>query len=190
MLKYALKEWAVICRALAEGRQSLIVRKGGIAEKEGEFDPQHARFWLFPTYLHEKAAGLKPEAASLLQVVEAERPPAGKIWLSHFVEVDGIYHVHDIASALKIDPLHLWSVETISARFFYRTPGLYVLTARVFRVPETIEIPDTEHYAGCKSWVEMERDVPTHGAVPVLDDDAFRDIVRTVELLLQPTAFV
>ena len=28
----AFKEWAGVCAALAEGRQSLIVRKGGIAE--------------------------------------------------------------------------------------------------------------------------------------------------------------
>jgi hypothetical protein len=106
------------------------------------------------------------------------------------VEVAGVYHVHDVASALKMDPFHLWSVEEITSRFSYRTPGLYVMTTRVFRVPETIEIPDTEHYAGCKSWVDLERDVPTHGAAPVLDDDAFRDVVRTVELLLQPTAFI
>ena len=37
MLKDAFKEWAVICRALAEGRQALILRKGGIAEAGGDF---------------------------------------------------------------------------------------------------------------------------------------------------------
>ena len=31
MLRHAFKEWAVICKALAEGRQALILRKGGIA---------------------------------------------------------------------------------------------------------------------------------------------------------------
>ena len=30
MLKYALKEWAAICQALAEGRQTLLLRKGGV----------------------------------------------------------------------------------------------------------------------------------------------------------------
>jgi len=32
MLAQAFKEWAVICRALAVGKQSLLLRKGGIAE--------------------------------------------------------------------------------------------------------------------------------------------------------------
>ena len=39
MLRIAFKEWAAVCRALASGRQSLIIRKGGIAEAGGVFAP-------------------------------------------------------------------------------------------------------------------------------------------------------
>ena len=35
MLDLALKEWAVICDLLATGRQTLVLRKGGIAEEQG-----------------------------------------------------------------------------------------------------------------------------------------------------------
>ncbi|HYV35699.1 MAG TPA: DUF1802 family protein, partial [Gemmataceae bacterium] len=45
MLKHAFKEWAAICKALAEGRQGLILRKGGIAEPGGDFQIEHTRFW-------------------------------------------------------------------------------------------------------------------------------------------------
>jgi hypothetical protein len=190
MLKYAFKEWAVICRALAEGRQALILRKGGIAEKSGDFEVEQTRFWLFPTYLHEKPAALKPEALPLLQAAEADRPTAGTVLLSHFAEVTGVYHVRDIVGALKIDRMHLWSPATVQARFDYRQPGLFVLPVRVYRVPETFEIPDTAYYAGCKSWVELENVLPTLGAAPVLDDSAFRDVLRMLDLLLQPTAYV
>jgi hypothetical protein len=190
MLKHAFKEWAVICRALAEGRQALILRKGGIAEPGGDFEPAHTRFWLFPTYLHQKADALKPEALTLLQAVEADRPPAGTVQLTHFAEVGGVYHVHDIVGALKIDGLHLWSRETVAARFKYRHPGLFVMPVRVHRVSEVFEIPETEHYAGCKTWVELEKGLPTAGATPVLDDDAFRDVMRMLNLLLQPTTIV
>ena len=31
----ALKEWAIVCKALAEGRQILLIRKGGIEEIKG-----------------------------------------------------------------------------------------------------------------------------------------------------------
>src|SRR5205823_6044048 len=65
MLKHAFKEWAVICRALAEGRQSLILRKGGIAEPGGEFALEQKHFWLFPTYVHQQQTGIKPEARTM-----------------------------------------------------------------------------------------------------------------------------
>src|SRR5260370_41698574 len=111
MLKHAFKEWAVICRALAEGRQALILRKGGIAEPSDEFRPEHTRFWLFPTYTHQQRQGIRPEALPLLEEAEAERPPAGVIRLSHFAEVAGVYHVLDVVGALKLTGLHLWSEE-------------------------------------------------------------------------------
>lgn len=190
MLKVAFKEWAVMCRALAEGRQALILRKGGIAEKEGAFRMEHIRFWLFPTYVHEQRVALQPEAAPLLEQVEAERPPAGMIRLTHFAEVAGVYHVHELLGALLIQSLHLWSEETVRARFVYRTPGLYVIPVRVFRAAEAFELTDLPAYAGCRSWVELERELPTAGATPILDDAAFRDILGTLDRLLNPTAFV
>ncbi len=71
MLKHAFKEWAVICQALALGRQALILRKGGIAESTGDFQLEQTRFWLFPTYAHQQHAGIKPEAVPLLERVQA-----------------------------------------------------------------------------------------------------------------------
>ena len=77
----AFKEWAVICQALGEGRQALILRKGGIAEEGGAFRVEHTRFWLFPTYVHQQSTGIKPEAAPLLHEAEAERPRSGFLLL-------------------------------------------------------------------------------------------------------------
>jgi hypothetical protein len=188
VLRQAFKEWAVICKALAEGRQALILRKGGIAEASGDFQLEHTRFWLFPTYVHQQAAGIKPEALPLLQQVEAERPAAGVVRLTHFAEVAGLYHLHNLVAALLLDHLHLWSEETVRARFAYRQPGLFVLPVRVYRAPEAVELPDTPYYAGCKSWVELERELPTEGATPVLDEAAFHELLRRLDFLLKPTA--
>ena len=66
MPSYAFKEWDVICRALADGKQALILRKGGIAEEGGVFRPEHTRFWLYPTYLHQQRDGVKPEALRVI----------------------------------------------------------------------------------------------------------------------------
>jgi hypothetical protein len=187
-MKQAFKEWAVICQALAEGQQALILRKGGIAEEGGVFRPEHPRFWLYPTYLHQQAKGIKPEAGSLLRTTEQDRPPAGKVRIRHFVEVPGVYHVRELGPALLLGQQHLWSEETVRQRFEYRGPGLYVFPARVYQVPKVVELPETEYYAGCKSWVELERDLSTDGATPVLNDEQFREVLRRIEAILQPTA--
>jgi hypothetical protein len=189
-LRHAFKEWAVICRALAEGRQALILRKGGIAENDGAFRVEHTRFWLYPTRVHQQKDGITPETVTLLEQVEAEQGPPGMVRLSHFVEVTGIYHVHDLMSAWKLAGLHGWSQETVQARFEYRQPGLYVLPVRVYRSPQVFELTETAEYAGCRSWVELDRDLSTEGATPVLEEEAFDDVLRALDRLLQPTAWV
>jgi hypothetical protein len=188
MLKYALKEWAVICQALAEGRQALILRKGGLADRTGEFELEHTRFWLFPTYLHQQHAGIKPEAVPLLEHVLAQRPAQGTIQLTHFAEAAGLYTLHDMVGVLKIRDLHVWSDETVQARFAYRRPGLYVAPVRVYRMPQARQLPDMATYAGCRSWVELECELPTEGATPVLNDAEFDELRRRLDHLLHPTA--
>jgi len=187
-LAVAFKEWAVICRALAEGRQALILRKGGIAEAGDGFRPEHPLFWLLPTYTHQQRTGLKAEAMSLLDEVEADRPRAGTIRLSHFAEVAGMYHVHDLVAALVLAHLHLWSEETVRQRFSYREPGLFVLAVRVYRAPQAFVLPEKATYAGCRSWVELDEELSTARAVPVLDDKAFRDLLGSLDRILNPTA--
>lgn len=187
MLRHAFKEWAVICRALADGRQSLVLRKGGIAEESGTFRLEHTRFWLYPTHVHQQETGIQPEAAPLLEEVRQARPPEGIVRLSHFAEVAGVYQVRDLEAALLLSGLHLWSAQTVQTRFAYRSPGLYVLPVRVYRSRQVFDLPETPAYAGCKSWVELDRELPDEGD-PGLDDEAFRGLLRSLDSLLNPTA--
>jgi hypothetical protein len=188
MFNHAFKEWAVICKALAEGKQALILRKGGIAERGNTFQPEHARFWLYPTYVHQQEHGIKPEHAHLLAEVAKERPPQGIVRLSSFVEVGGVYHVGDLNAVLLLNHLHLWTEETVRQRYAYKHPGLYVLPARVWRLPRTFDLIETPAYAGCKSWVELDRELPTEGATPVLVDAQFNELLHKLDAILNPTA--
>jgi hypothetical protein len=174
MLSIAFKEWAVSCRALAEGRQSLILRKGGIAETGGEFRPEHDRFLLYPSFFHEQhRTGIKPELLPLLDAAEADRPPAGSIRFTHLVEVNAVWRMTDVDRALSLDSLHGWTSETVRQRFLYRTPGLFALVVRTLRLPESVERVELPAYAGCKSWVDLAEPISTAGAVPVLSDAEF-----------------
>ena len=190
-MRQAFKEWAVICRALATGRQSLILRKGGIAESggDGEFQLEAKRFWLLPTYVHQQETGIRQEAASMLAEVRAARPPTDVIRLEAWAEVTSVYEVRARLPAHIIAHLHFWSEATVEQRFAYRHPGLNVLTVRVWRSPKVVEIPDSAEYRGCKSWVLLDPDIDTTGSTPVLSDADYGDVVTQVESLLRPTAF-
>jgi hypothetical protein len=188
MLRHALKEWAVICRALADGTQSLLLRKGGIDEAAGAFAVEHTRFWLLPTWTHQQREGIVEMALPLLKAVEAERPPAGVLRLTHWAEITGVYQVGAVVPALLLAHLHLLSDEAVRKRFAYRSPGLNVMSVRVYRAAREHEVPDRPEFQGCHSWVELQEELATDGSVPVLDDVAYRDLLSNLELLLNPTA--
>jgi hypothetical protein len=187
VLRFAFKEWAVVCRALAEGRQAMILRKGGIAEEGGLFRPDHARFWLFPTYLHMKPDGLKPDAAAWLSEVERDRPRADVVRLTHFVEVPGAFRADRLEQVLDLNSLYVWSESTVRARFAYREPGLYVLPARVYASSVAMLMPNRPEYDGCKTWVDLGDPVTASG-VPVLSDRAFADVLEAIDRAIHPSA--
>lgn len=189
MLRHAFKEWAVICEALAQGKQSIILRKGGIAEDTGEFGVEATRFWLYPTFSHQQKDGIQDDARPLLETVEAKRPPTGKVRLQLWAELAGIYQIRDELPALLLSHLHCWSEDAIRKRYNYRAPGINLLLVRVHRMPAPIEIDETSAYAGCKSWVTLEHALPTEGSTPVLDDHAFHTVQKQLDTLLRPTAF-
>src|SRR5262249_22279742 len=117
MLNIAFKEWALICRALAEGRQALILRKGGVAEGGGAFRPEHDRFWLNPTFVHALRPAVKPAVRTLFDRVLAERPSAGKVRLTHFAEVRAVYCARRWQLVASLDNLHFWTEETVRTKF-------------------------------------------------------------------------
>jgi hypothetical protein len=185
MLRTAFKEWAVICRALTDGRQALILRKGGIAEEGGRFRPEHDRFLLYPTHFHEQhRTGVKPNLLPLLDAAEADRPPAGRLCFTHFAEVAAVHHVTDLDRAFSLEPLHGWTADTVRQRFHYRTPGLYVLTVRVLRLLVPLDVIERSEYAGCKTWVELDATAATDGATPVMGEEAFADYLSRVNAAL------
>ena len=107
-LQVALKEWATVCTALENGRQILLLRKGGIYEAAGEFELQNRAFLLFPTYLHQNRKMLKPEAHAGFQPVTAE---PGQVRLSAADLVTAQVANRGDAPPLAIgEPIHVsWS---------------------------------------------------------------------------------
>lgn len=160
---WAFKEWSGVCRALAEGRQSLILRKGGVAEANGQFAPEHRAFWLYPTHLHESQQGLREDMSASPAAASGATVP-----IEVFASVTRVGHVTQLEALQALAGHHAWTEETVAHRFHYRTPGLWVLGVRVYRLDRPVLIEATPAYAGCKSWVELDRPIATRDLQPVL----------------------
>jgi hypothetical protein len=173
-LQVALKEWSVVCRAVEEGTQSFLLRKGGIYESAGEFQVEHREFLLFPTYLHQKRDMLKQ---SVHANFEERNEEPNQIVLTSAAVVTDI----QIAAREQIDAIddeHIWTKPLIDMRFSYRPENpLYLMLVRVYRLREPQTIANTPAYAGCKSWVPLEQEIQLGNATPVMDDVKF-DIRR------------
>ncbi len=183
-LSTALKEWAVVCRALETGRQTLILRKGGIHEAGGVFRPEHDHFWLYPTYEHQRPDQLIPAARPLLDEVNEARPAPGTLRISLIADVHDCRRLETLDAALSLGGLHVWADDVVRDRFHYRTPGLYLLVVRVRRLPLPHELPELAAYAGCRSWVTLRHELSTAGAESVLDDVAYQKALGDVRARL------
>ena len=185
-LRHTLKEWAVAVRALELGKTALVIRKGGIREKA--FAVANRRFLLLPGYEHQKAELLKPEYWELLKEIP-DLTDQGPLRFTSFAEVRGAYEICERESLEAIDPYHMWTPEYAESRFRWRPKKpLTVLVLRAYLLPEPVELPYSEVYAGCKSWIELENPVFTAGARPALSDDGFERLVSPALAVLREPA--
>jgi hypothetical protein len=169
----AFKEWAVVCRALAEGRQILILRKGGIAEGPRGFEVTDRQFFLFPTYLHQAADGIVPPWHAALQACSVD-PTPGRVALSHYAIVSSWLKIASLDKLRALEGAHIWSDRIVEERFHrWSEESVIALLVRVYALPSPVLVDSLESYAGCKSWITLAEQVPLEGARPVLSDGDF-----------------
>jgi hypothetical protein len=172
--RMALKEWAVACEALGRGDQILLIRKGGIREQHREFRVEHPEFLLFPTYEHQRADLLKPEARSELAAVLAARGPGDLVELRYWASVVEVFEVTTSLQLGAVAPHHLWSEAYALERLRWRpVKPLQILALRVYLLAAPVQVPLLAEYGGCKSWLTLAEPVVVERAWPVLDDRAF-----------------
>ncbi|HEX6986195.1 MAG TPA: DUF1802 family protein [Planctomycetaceae bacterium] len=186
--RFAFKEWAAVCRAVAAGRQTVLLRKGGIHERRGRFAVEHDEFWLFPTRFHQSDEELSDEGRGFLAEARATEPEAGFVRLSEYVTVADVLRIEreEVLPALR--SFHVYADRVLSDRFRYKQPGLTLLVVRAFAVATPVTIPDSPHFAGCRSWVDLPAEIATSGLRPALDDATFGRLRGEVRSAVETTA--
>lgn len=182
-LRVALKEWAVVQRALLEGRQIMLLRKGGLIEETGDFDLLAREFLLYPTYEHEteRRGDIQPQFEPWLREEEARKPQPSTVRIEAACRVSGVIRAGDAESVIQLAGEHIWSRQFIHGRFDWEPyKPVFLLLVRAYRLPAPLALAVIPSYGGCRSWITLAEPVETAGAKPAIKSD--EDFGRRVEL--------
>jgi hypothetical protein len=165
----AFKEWALVCEALGKGEQSVILRKGGIAEGRAGFSFEHPEFYLFPTWFHGQVEKIRGEGAVLpVQISEL-------VTISHAVAVEWSGLIGDKEAVHRLKDLHILEPSVIEERFVYsqgkeKHLGIHVAFVRTYRLEASVSFPMEGRFGGCRSWLEIP-EIDPGAMVSVLSDE-------------------
>ncbi len=172
----AFKEWQVVCDALASGRQSILLRKGGIHEGRQGFSFAHESFFLFPTRFH----ALTDQVREGKGAVMPEWQQGDSLHITHYAEVPWAITLTEWEKVSALEPLHIYSEQTVRDRFEWESKGIesrsiHLAPVRIRKLAEPWELLYETKYGGCRSWVNLS-DPPEDWkelALPILNDTAF-----------------
>ncbi|HEX4109823.1 MAG TPA: DUF1802 family protein [Solirubrobacteraceae bacterium] len=198
----AFKEWAVTVRALAEGEQLVTLRKGGIRETDRHFRLEHDRFFLYPTFDHQRydlvRESHQPELKRALEEgVWADGEPSlralahddsaahpDRVRIRAWAQVAAHYTVTDPRCVDALSPFYVWTSDYAEKRLAWkRRHPLHVLLLRTYRIPRPVTVKVRDEYGGCRSWLELQRELPFEGT-PVLSDEEFERASEEIEAII------
>lgn len=175
----ALKEWATVLEAMAQGEQLVLVRKGGLLEPGSGFDLVSNAFVFYPTFEHQAVNYLRPEYRRYFDDAIERRAPEGQVRVELVGVAVSSQQSHDPEIVGRLSPFHIYNQGFVSQRLKWQPhQPLVIVVVRAFRLSAPQSLPVIARYAGCTSWVTLESPVSLDGARPVLDEAAFQARLR------------
>lgn len=175
----ALKEWGAVVHALLDGRQTVLLRKGGIRERR--FDVAGDRFVLFPTVAHAHAERVRPGHDDVLAAGADDVDASTDTFVVRAgVSLVDVVPVADADALAGLHDLHIWTPDHIAERMAFRPRHpLQVLVVDTVRLTDPVELERTPEYGGCSSWVDLPLEWDGDGA-PVNDAERLTDVAGRV----------
>jgi hypothetical protein len=187
---HTLKEWAIAINALEAGKTIMLLRKGGIHEKQGRFQVAHQQVLLYPTFEHQQAFLLKTEYAHLVQPVTSGWHPE-TVRIGSWAEITDILPVGDESIVSRLLPFHIWNEHFIRDRLKWKAQQpLFILLLRTYTLPQAQEIPYRAEYGGCKSWIDIAQPIQLQSSQPVLSDSDYIEIVKEIRGIIGDKFYV
>lgn len=186
----ALKEWGAVAHALLDGRQTLLLRKGGIHEKAFAVEGA-ARFVIFPTVAHSHTERVRPEHRDVLGRGAGDvDEDAGTFVVRCGVTLIEVVAVERPEGLAEIADLHIWTADSVTTdrlAFRPRHP-LQALVVAAFELPAPLELPRLPSYGGCTSWVELPLAWDGHSGRRVHGEDRLAADAKRVKHAVGPPA--
>ncbi len=174
----ALKEWAIICKALEDGKQMLLLRKGGIMEYRKGFEVKHNEFLLYPTFEHQSIESIKAEYKEKIKEILGEHNTsynnnnkkkidkndnnfntASNNIVKLLAKVEDVIEISDKFTLSELRDYHIWSDEYVTMRMNYNpSKPMNVLLLRIYKIRKPLIVDINDKWAGCKSWIDIETD--------------------------------
>ena len=158
----AFKEWQVVCEALAAGRQTVILRKGGIHEGREGFAWKHDEFLLFPTRFHSQQEGVRPEDWERFGGEELSEWQEGEVvpirWRCRVTRAVTLESWEEVQA---LSEQHIWTEEVVRERFDWEMKGmkgesLHAAFVETSEISEKLNIVYRKGcHGGCRSWLEL-----------------------------------
>jgi hypothetical protein len=159
------KELASVCQAIAQGRQTILLRKAGIRESTHESAFQPKSFYLLPTHYHEK--GPKPPSQDFPISLRVEVVRSGD--LIHWAQIE------------KLLPFTAYDPKTIREHFDSRDEKLlHFAQIQSFTLSPVWNLPHSPALSGCRSWFELPPPPPNLTESPISTNEVAR---QTTQLL-------
>ena len=157
----ALKEWSIICKALEDGNQTILLRKGGILEYKKGFEISQKSFLLYPTLEHQAAEYLQPKYLQSyelnLRENKSEEIQNNTNILKSIARIEAIQEFHDHQKLPELEKYHIWNEKYVNMRMNYNPKKpMNALLLRIYKLPQPISINVNPEWAGCKSWIDID----------------------------------
>lgn len=173
-----LKEWMSIVRALEDGTQTVLLRKGGILEAPSGFAMPDAEFLLFSTREHQDAAHIREEYRGYLDDSGRGRDAddtqkEGDVVISSYARAVDEADLFEADTVKLLSPFHIWSDVYVKSRMNWMPERpIKAVFLQVYTIPE-IAVPLGPEHGGCRSWIDV--DMSPGPGTPVLTEDDLRE---------------
>lgn len=176
----ALKEWSIVCKALEDGNQTILLRKGGILEYRKGFEIRQKSFLLFPTLEHQAEEYLQSKYLQTYDLLlrgnksQDTQNKTNTLWVLARIEAIQEFHDHEMLPVLE--KYHIWNKKYVNMRMNYNPKKpMNALLLRIYKLPQPISINVNPEWAGCKSWIDIditEKYGNQFGSVPKMFDQS------------------